>query len=108
MRARAHARIAVEGPQANAHLREVIGVAAEEMRSAFAAEALLEAAVRVAPGLHQVFSLQQLQGASVDPRLCRSGRAGAPLAAGAVAVVSHASRLGELETDAAAQAAAGS
>src|SRR5918995_273576 len=43
------ARIAVEGAQAHAHLRRLVGIAAEEGRTAFAAEALLEAAVRMAP-----------------------------------------------------------
>src|SRR5215207_3307591 len=52
--ARSHARIAVERPHPHAHLRRVFRVAAEEVRPAFAAEALLEAAVGMAPGLHQL------------------------------------------------------
>ena len=53
------------------HLRRVIGIAAEQVRAAGAAEALLEAAVRVPPGLDQVASLQQAERAPVDARLGR-------------------------------------
>src|SRR5215210_696804 len=103
--ARAHARIAVEGPQAHAHLCGVLGVAAEEVRPALPAKALLETAVRRAPGFHQLLSLQQPEGPAVDPRLCRRSRPRASLAASAVAVPRSRRRLGELEADASAQAA---
>src|SRR3989442_2854460 len=56
--ARAHARIAVKRPHAHAHLCGVVGIAAEEVRPAFAAEALLESAVGMAPSLDQVLALQ--------------------------------------------------
>ena len=48
-----HARVTVEGAHPNAHLGVVVGVAAEQLRAALAAEGLLEAAVGVPPGLHQ-------------------------------------------------------
>src|SRR5439155_1132722 len=73
---------------------------------ALAAEALLEAAVGMAPGLDEVLALEQPERAAVDPRLSRRGRPRAALAAGAVAVSGSGRGLGELEADAAAQAAA--
>src|SRR5919197_5449606 len=44
--ARPHTGIAVEGPHAHAHLRRIVRVAAEQLRPALAAKALLEAALR--------------------------------------------------------------
>src|SRR5205823_3400299 len=85
----------------------VLGVAAEQVRSAFAAEALLKAAVCVAPDLHELPALEQSQRAAVDPRLSRGGRARAALAASAMAVAGSGRRLGELEAHAAAQTASG-
>jgi hypothetical protein len=57
----------------DAFLGGVVGVAAEEVRPAFAAEALL-------------LSLQQPERAAVDPCLCRGGPPGTALAASAVTV----------------------
>src|SRR5438067_9437096 len=67
--ARSHPGVAVEGAHADAHVRRAIGIAAEEVRAALAAEALHEAAVRVAPSLHELLTLKQPEGARVDPRL---------------------------------------
>ena len=74
------------------------------MRPAFAAETLLESAVRMAPCLNQILSLQQAECATVDPRLSRDPGAGAALAASAMAVARGLRRLGQLEPDTAAQA----
>jgi hypothetical protein len=93
-------------PHAHAHLRGFVGVAAEEVRPAFAAEAFLKTALRMTPGLDQVLPPQEPEGAAIDPRLCRRGRPSAALAASAVTVARGRRRLGELETDAATQAAA--
>jgi hypothetical protein len=103
--ARTHAWIAVESPHAHAHLRQIIGVATEQVRPALAAKALLEPAVWMTPRLHEVLSLKQPERGAVDPRLCRRGCARAPLAASAVAVPSGPRRLGQLEAHTAAQAA---
>src|ERR671914_653625 len=105
--ARSHARVAVEGAQAHAHLPRVVGVACEQLRPAFPAEPLLEAALRVAPGLHELLAPHEAERSPVDPRLRRHSRAGPPLAARAVAVARGARGLGELEPDTAAEAAAG-
>jgi hypothetical protein len=104
--ARAHPRIAVERPHAHAHLSGVVGVATEQMCSALAAEALLKATVRMPPGFDQLPALQQPEGAAVDPSLRRRPRAGATLAAGAMAVAGSPRRLGQLEANGAAQASA--
>jgi hypothetical protein len=47
----------------------VIRIAAEQMRPALAAEALLKASVGMAPSLNKILSLQYPQGAAVDSRL---------------------------------------
>ena len=104
--ARPYAWIAVEGPEAHAHLYRIAGVAAEQVRPALAAEALLKAAVRMAPALHQLGALQQPESAAVDPRLSRRRRSRTTLAAGAVAVTRGRRRLAELKPDPAAQTAA--
>ena len=72
-----------------------------------AAEALLEAAVGVAPPRQQLLAGLQLERIAVDARLDRGGRARAPLAARAVAVAGVDRRRAELEAHAAAEAAAG-
>ena len=59
--ARPHPRVAVEGGQADAHLGGVIRVAAEEMGAALAAEALLEAAVGMSPGLDELLALDEAE-----------------------------------------------
>src|SRR5215211_7607498 len=105
--ARPHAGIAVERPHADAHLRWVIGIAAEQVRAALAAEAFLESAVGMAPSSDEFLSLQQPEGATVDQGLSRSSCSGAALAASAVAVARGWRGLGELKTDAAAQATPG-
>jgi hypothetical protein len=48
---RAHAWIPVEGAQSHTHLHWILGVAAEEMRAAPTAEALLVSSVWMAPSL---------------------------------------------------------
>src|SRR5512132_4128903 len=84
--ARAHARVAVERAEADAHVGRVVGVPAEQVRAALAAEALLEAAARRPPALDELLAGEQAEGAAVDPGLGRRRGAGAALAAGAVAV----------------------
>src|SRR3954471_10422480 len=82
--ARADPWVAVEGPHPDAHLPSVVWIAAEEVRSAFAAEALLEATLGVTPGLHELLPLCERERPAVDPSLSRGPGAGAALAAGAV------------------------
>src|SRR5947208_3081903 len=77
------------------------------MGSAFPAEALLEAAVRRAPRLHELLPLDEAEGRPADPRLRRCRRPGPPLATRAVTVTSVTWGLGELEADSAADATAG-
>src|SRR5438105_3702889 len=105
--ARAHPRIAVERPHADAHLGRIVRIAAEQMRAALAAEALLEPAIGMPPRLHQIASPQQAKCAAIDSCLRRRRGAGAPLAAGAVAVAGGRGGLAQLEADTAAQTAAG-
>src|SRR4051794_8016682 len=53
---RPHSRIAIERAEPDAHLRVVIRVAREQLRSALPAEQLLEAAVRMPPGLDELLA----------------------------------------------------
>src|SRR5665213_1804743 len=59
------------------------------------------------PRPYQMLASQQPECAPVDPRLRRAGRAGSPLAAGAVTVAGGQRRRGELEAHTTAQAASG-
>src|SRR5215216_1318930 len=104
-RGRPHGWIAVERAEADANLRRIVRVAAEQLAAALAAEELLEAAVRVPPGLHELLSLHHPQRAAVDPGVRRGRGAGAALAARAVTVARLLRRLRQLEANAAAQAA---
>src|SRR5437763_3616306 len=105
--ARSHAGIAVEGAHADAHLRGVVRIAAEEVGAALAAEALLEAAVRMSPGLDQLLAPYEPERAPVYPRLSRRGPPGATLAAGAVTVAGRAGGLRQLEAHSPAATASG-
>ncbi len=103
--ARAHARIAVEGAEPDAHLAGVPGVAAEQARPAVGAEELLEAALgRERP--HQVLALGDPQAIAVHPHLHRGGGAGPPPAARAMAVEGETERRRHLESHRPAHAAA--
>src|SRR5438105_14714042 len=104
--AQAHAGIVVEGRHAHAHLEGVAGIAAEQVRAALAAEALLETAFGMAPCLQELLAGHETESRPVDSRLRRGGRAGALLTARAVAVAAFAGGLGQLEAHAAAQTAA--
>ena len=105
--ARAHARIAIERPEPDAHLPWVVRVATEEVRSAFAAEALLETTLGMAPCPDQCLALEQPERATVDPRLRRCRGPGPPLAASAVTVAGVGGRLAQLEADASTQTSSG-
>src|SRR5207245_1879650 len=78
--ARPHAGVPVERAHAHAHLIVVLGVAAEQVGAALAAEALLEPAIAEAPSLHELLTLQHTKGAPIDPRLRRRGAPCAALA----------------------------
>ena len=69
--------------------------------------AVIEAAVRMAPALHELLALHEPEGAPVDARLCRGPGPRAALTARAVAVTGGADGLRQLEADPAAEAAAG-
>src|SRR5512133_137575 len=103
--ARPHAGVAVERAEAHAHARAV-GVATEQLGPAFAAEALLPAAVRVTPARDELLPLEQGEGAAVDLRLHGRRGACAALAAGAVAVARGGGLLGTLDAHATAEATA--
>jgi hypothetical protein len=102
----ADAGIPVQGAEARAHLVVVLGVAAEQVAAALAAEQLFCPFVRRAPSFDQILALQYPQRVSVDARLHRGRGPGPPLAAGAVAVPGGGRDLGQLEAYAPAEATA--
>lgn len=103
--ARPDAGIAIESAESHAHLRGVIGIAAEEVRSALPAEQLLVSSLWMAPSRHQLLALYELQGAPVDPCLRRARGAGPPLAASAMTVTSGQRGSPQGKANAAAQTA---
>jgi Rrf2 family protein len=102
---RANAGVEIERAHADAP-DLAVQVAAPQGSATPHAEAFPEAVLRL-PLLHEIVALQDPKRARNDSRLGRRRRACPPLAAGAVAVRRLDRRLGHLEADAAAEAAAG-
>src|SRR5215213_2211792 len=106
VRRRPHARVALDGAQADEGGLAGVGVGGPQRRAALAAEHLVEAA----PGRARAQVLlagEEREGAGRDPRGRRRAGARAVLAASAVAVDRRHQRLADLEAHGPAAAAAG-
>src|SRR4051794_15042304 len=104
--ARAHARVAVDRAEPHAARLAPACRAAEERRPTLAAEQLGPALLGIPP-LHELLAGGKADAARLEGSVRRRCRAGAVLAARAVAVAGLAERGGDLEAHAAAEAAAG-
>jgi hypothetical protein len=102
----ADAGVLVEDAEADADLGAVGGVAGAELTAAAAAEDLLPAAVARVPGRDSGGIAEEAERAGDGARVGAAAGAGAPLAAPAPAGERAERRLGQLEADGAAVAAA--
>src|SRR3954453_780858 len=103
---RADARVAVDGPEPYAYLAAGFRVVAVERRPADRAEALRKAAVARVPALDELLALRDPERFLGGLRVRGCGRAGAPPAARAVAVVRRHEWLADLVAPPSAEAAA--
>ena len=102
-----HAWVAVECAHPYADIGRILGAATEQVRSAIAAEALFVAAIRMAPALEQLFSLEHPQRMHVNSSLYGGGRTGSTLATRAMTIAGVSWRFGEFKADGTTQASAG-